>query len=149
MSTWRAKALELFPDMRSAIQSAETVGALWVQLMARFARHYRQIAQAETGESPELMRAICLYAVWCTRSKSFAIREPAYIGFFQHMQSVLRIKPQMRKQIISDLVANLGLAELEKQSGEIGYSMKPDEVQRFFADAREAENERQRRMRGR
>jgi hypothetical protein len=35
MSKWRARALDLFPEMRAQIQSAESVGALWIDLISR------------------------------------------------------------------------------------------------------------------
>ena len=150
MSRWRAKALELFPDLRSEIQSSESGGSLWIELVVRFQRHYEPPNDGESKESPEFIRAICPYAIWCTRSKSFTIQEPAYIGFYEGLaRFALSCKPQIYKKIIGDLIANVGLAELEKQSGNIGAYMKPDKVEKFFEDARQAENERGRRLRKR
>ena len=82
MSMWRAKALDLFPYLRSDIESAEEVGALWIDLMARFQDHYNS---ERSSEPPEFVRAVCLYAVWCAGSSSLTTKEAAWIELYEYL----------------------------------------------------------------
>jgi hypothetical protein len=148
MNDWRAKALELFPDMRSEIESADRLGRFWVDLSARFQQHYDPKYQDDPTNSAGVIRSICLYAIWCTRSDSFKIQEPALIEFYQGIpRFAIHSKPSIRRRIIEDLVAHLGISELETKSGEMGYSMDTNEKNKFMADVRRAELERQKRSR--
>jgi hypothetical protein len=150
MSDWRAKALELFPDMRPEIESADRVGRFWVDLSARFKQHYDPKYQDDPTNSAGIIGSICLYAIWCTRSDSFKIHEPALTEFYQGVpRFALNCKPSIYKNIIDDLVANLGIDEIEKQSGEIGFYIEPDEKRKFMTDARQADYERRQRSRKR
>jgi len=150
MSQWRAKALELFPDMRPTIEAAESAGGLWIELAGRFKRYYSSLDGQEQKQSPNLIRAICLYAIWCTRSDSSTTREAAWIEFYEHVpRYAFRCKAPTYKRIIEDLVANIGLAEIEKSSSTFGTYMKPDQLKKFMADARLADRESQRRSRKR
>jgi hypothetical protein len=143
MSQWRAKALELFPDMRSTIEAAESVGALWIELAVRFQRYYSSLDGPEQQESHELIRAICLYAIWCARSDSSTAREAAWIEFYENVpRYAFRCKADTYKKIIEDLVANVGLAEIEKFPA-FGAYMKPDQLKKFMGDVRQADHERQ------
>jgi hypothetical protein len=138
MSVWRAKALECFPYLRSEIESVDSVGALWIDLIARFQSHY---SSESTGELPEFIRAICLYANWCSASKSLGTKEAAWIEFYEYLpKAVLRGPADRCRGIVRDLVANLGLREVEK----MGCSLKPSDLQIFLGAAREAEDERRR-----
>src|SRR6266849_7797744 len=135
MSQWRAKALELFPDMRPTIEAAESIGMLWIELASRFHDYYRSLDDQGGKESPELIRAICLYAIWCTRSKSSATQQAAWIEFYEYLpQYASECKPSIYKKIVEDLVANIGLAEIE-MSPALGAYMKPDQRERFMHDA--------------
>jgi hypothetical protein len=139
-SDWREKALELFPEMRSEIESVNQLGRFWVDLSTRFRYHYLSDAR----DSEKTIRSICLYAIWCTRSESLDIQEPALIEFYQGLpRFAIHSKPSIYKRIIEDLVANLGIAEIEKRSGEIGFYLQADEKKKFLVDTRQAESERQ------
>jgi hypothetical protein len=149
-SDWRAKALELFPDMHSEIESADRLGRFWCDLSARFQQHYDPKYEYDASNTPGIIRSICLYAIWCTKSDSFKIQEPALIEFYQGVpRFAMNCKPSIYKSIIDDLVANLGITELETKSGDIGYSLNTYEKNKFMADARQAELERLRRSRKR
>jgi len=138
MSTWRARALEMFPDMRSQIQSAESVGYFWVDLIWRLKANY---AQDEPKEPPSVVRAICLYAVWCAGSESQATREAACIEFYEYLPKfALECPATGYKRLIRDVLANFGLAEIEQ----MGVSLDAADLKRFLADARQAEEERRR-----
>ena len=140
MSKWRARALELFPDMRTEVESAGSVGALWIELIMRLHHHYD--AYEATRDSPSLFRAICLYATWCKGSDSPKTQEAAAIEFYLYLpRFALRCSDSVYKRFIQDLIANLPLKEIE----EMGSSLQPDDLKRFLADVRQAEDERRRR----
>jgi hypothetical protein len=150
MSAWRAKALELFPSLRCEVEAAKTVGFLWIELVSRFQRCYdSEMAVAQNG-STELLRSICLYAIWCTRSDSFATQEAALIQFYEGIpRFAIQSESSRYKRIVADLIQNLGLAEIEKSAGTTAIALRSDELKKFLADARQAENERQKRLRKR
>jgi hypothetical protein len=140
MSKWRAKALELFPDMRSEIQSAESIGRLWIELMARFERYYGP-ASNQTKEPSSQVRATALYASWCSRSESLEVQEPAHIEFYEYLpRFALQCSDANFKRIIRDLVRTLGIAEIEK----MGCSLKAGDLKRFLATAKDLEEEARR-----
>jgi len=142
MDDWRAKALQLFPNMHSEIRSAESVGTFWIELASRFHRHYDN---ASGKGSPKLIRAIYLYAIWCTRSKSPDTQQAAWIEFYENLpRFALQCEPTIYKAILRDLVANIGMDEIEKSAGTIGAYMKPGQIDKFLEDARFANQERQR-----
>ena len=140
MSKWRAKALELFPDMRTEVESADSVGALGIELIMRLLCHYN--ADAATGDRPNLFRAICLYATWCKGSDSPKTQEVAAIEFYFGLPRFALLCPDsVYKRFIQDLTANLPLKEIE----EMGSSLQPGDLKKFLADVRQAEDERRRR----
>ena len=146
MSKWRARALDLFPDMRTDIQSAESVGRLWIELILRLERHYSAHPYVATQDSPNLFRAICLYATWCKGSDSPETRQAAAINFdFQLPRFALQRPASVYKRFIQELTANLPLMEIEKMGG----SLQPSDMKRFLADVRQAEDERRERSRKR
>jgi hypothetical protein len=150
LSRWRAKALELFPEMRSEIQTAETVGAVWVTLAFRFQGSYDAEQSTDEMERRKLIRNICLYAVWCTRSKSFDAQQAAWISFYEGLPKfAIRCEPSIYKKIVRELIENLGIEEIERSAGTITAYMTSAESKKFLADVRQAEQERQKRSRKR
>jgi hypothetical protein len=150
MDDWRERALQLFPEMHSEIQSAESVGTLWIELASRFHRHYGKSSGEGRDGSPKLIRAICLYAIWCTRSDFPDTQQAAWIEFYENLpRFALQCEPTKYKAIVNDLVANIGIDEIEKSAGTIGAYMKPGQIDKFLADARLANQERQRNSRKR
>jgi hypothetical protein len=146
VSKWRARALDLFPDMRTDIQSAESVGRLWIELILRLERHYSADPYAATKDPPNLFRATCLYATWCKGSDSPETREAAAINFyFQLPRFALQRPASFYKRFIQELIANLPLMEIEMMGG----SLQPSDMKRFLADVRQAEDERRQRSRKR
>ena len=131
--------------MRSEIQSAESVGYLWCDLSLRFRCHYDP-EFSEEQKSPKLINAICLYAIWCTRSKSYKTQEPPRIEFYEYLPSfAFECTGLIYKTILRDLIANIGMTEIHK----MGAVLRPPELKKFLADAQQAEDERQRRSRKR
>jgi hypothetical protein len=146
VSKWRARALELFPDMRTDIQSAESVGRLWTELILRLERHYSAHPNLATQDSPNLIRAICLYAAWCKGSDSAETREAAAINFYFELPRFALQRPaSVYQRFIQELIENLPVMEIEKMGG----ALQPSDLKRFLADARQAEDERRQRSRKR
>jgi hypothetical protein len=144
VSDWRVRALELFPDLRPDIQAAKSVGSFWCELCSRFDTHYEHCGIGET-ESPELIRAIYLYATWCTRAESVDVFNAATIGFYEHVSwHALRCAPSIYELIIEDLVTNIGLPEIKSMAGTFGYLIESDELDRFLADCEKADRDLQR-----
>jgi hypothetical protein len=140
MSAWRARALELFPSLTSEIEAADSVVALWVELSAQSCSYY--VRQAHTSEAPalNLIRSICLYAVWCTRSPSLDVQQAAWIEFYEELPHfAMHAKPETRRRIVKDLVENLGIEEIERTAGTMGGRLTPDQLKTFLRDARQAE----------
>jgi len=105
MSKWRARALDLFPEMRAQIQSAESVGALWIDLISRLRCHYNSEPTATPGESPKLFRAICVYAIWCTGSDSRETQQAVEIKFYFYLpQFALRCPDPAYRRFIRELI---------------------------------------------
>ena len=147
MEEWRKRALELFPYMEPEIRASESVGRFWIELVCRFHRHYK--ANVRTDEdSTNLIRAICLYAIWCTRSESQETREAALIEFYEGLPKfAIQCPPPIYRTIVKDLVLNLGIGEIEGLAGTIGAFMESGQLQKFLADARTEDTNRQMRSR--
>jgi hypothetical protein len=134
--------------MRPEIHSANSLGEFWIELSARFRSYYAVHDERKSAESSSIIRASCLYAIWCARSESIEVRQPALIEFYQRLpRFAVHCNPSNYKRIVDDLVSHLGIAELEKESGEIGFCLKADQKKKFMADLRQAEAERQMRSR--
>jgi hypothetical protein len=119
------------------IEAAESVGGLWIELMARVHQHY-----GSGIDSPEFIRAVCMYAIWCDRSQSQQTQEAAWIEFYEYFPKFALkwcTEPVYRK-IVADLVSNIGIAEIEK----MGCSLEPADLDKFMADTRQADNHRKR-----
>lgn len=143
MSTWRGRALEVFPELRQQVEHAESIGMLWIELHMRFCEAYRK---PETQESLEFVRRICLYAIWCSRSESQKVREPAFIEFYEQVPAyALSTEPPVRERILRDLLANLGMAEIQK----MGINLTESERKKFFDYVAKLQKERELRTRKR
>jgi hypothetical protein len=81
LSTWRARAISLFPELHPQLESADSISALWIELRFRLEHHYRD----NPTESPSLFRSICLYAIWCVASPSQAVQDAAAIEFYCYL----------------------------------------------------------------
>jgi hypothetical protein len=60
MSPWRQKAVELFPELVTRFEDADTPYLLWFQLLDAFVRAYEQTPRDES-----LIRRIYQYSDWC------------------------------------------------------------------------------------
>jgi hypothetical protein len=147
LNVWRAKALELFPQLRPEVEAAENVGSLWIELACRFQNYYSSGIEAEE-DSSKLIRAVCLYAIWCIRSDSHDTQQAALIEFYEVIpRFAISCTAFIYKRILNDLIQNLGIEEIERSAGTIGGNMNPGELKKFLADVRQADYERQKRSR--
>jgi hypothetical protein len=148
MSKWRAKALQLFPDLRLEIQTSNTVGALWVELNSRLQSFYGNSVNDDDEHPPTLIRNICLYAVWCRDSESFKVGEAAGIDFYEQLpRFALGCKPPIYHRIIRDVVFSIGRAEVELAARTASAYMKPGDIEKFLEDVKQADISRQRKLR--
>jgi hypothetical protein len=146
MSKWRAKALECFPAMRTEIEATESIANLWVELIARLHGHYRSGIQENPNEPTEYVRAVCMYAIWCSKSESPRTQDAAFIEFYEYFpRFALQCPEPTYWKIVSDLLSNLGMAEVEK----MGAILKDADRERFLADARRSDHDRTRKSRKR
>jgi hypothetical protein len=142
MSKWRAQALEFFPAMRMEIEATESIANLWIALIARLHSHYRCSFQENPAESSEFVRAVCMYAIWCSRSESPGTQDAALVEFYEYFPKfALQCPEPVYRNILTDLVSNLGMAEVEK----MGLILNASDLRRFLADARQADVDRKRR----
>ena len=147
MSAWRARALELFPDMRATIQGADSAGMLWIELCFRFEDHYKNPDISQ--ESPDLIHNLYLYAVWCTRSSSDEVSNAATIGFYEHVaRFAFSCEASKYQLVIHDLVANIGLPEILRLP--FAYPIERHQYETFLTNCVEVDRDlRQRRKKGR
>jgi hypothetical protein len=133
---WRAKAHQLFPTLKVEIDSSDSPTMLWIELAFRFRDYYLRPASPKQMERPDFVRSICLYAVWCTKSGPPEAREPAAINFYEDLSRfAIQSGREVRELILSDLIVNLGLPEVEDMAKISGPLVGSEELKRFVADA--------------
>jgi hypothetical protein len=125
--------------------SAQSVGTLWIELASRFHHHYGNSFGEAHEDSPTLTRAICLYAIWCSRSEFHDTQQAAWIEFYENLpRFALQCHPTVYKAILNDMVASMGIEEIENSAATIDAYMKAGQIEKFLADARQTNQERQR-----
>jgi len=135
MSEWRERALELFPDIRTDIEKAESVGMLWIELESRFNSHYDRLSKGHVQESSQVIRAIYHYAIWCSRAESDRTFNAATLGFYEHVTfHAFRSDPSTYEHIVKDLVCNLGLPEIKRMRWAFAALIEPHQLEKFMAD---------------
>jgi hypothetical protein len=89
MATWRRKALELFPDLRTTVESPETsVMLLFFDLCGEVRRAHRD------NDEPRL-RAIYTFAEWCAHQPRKELWNAAALGFYEHVFD----EPSLREKV--------------------------------------------------
>lgn len=106
MSTWRRKAIELFPDLRNEIQHGEaTIYTVFFALLPRCRQAHRE------GNTAELEK-IYGYAEWCLRQKAKDIWNAAGVSFYEHLGDSQETLQEMRNWVRPDVFATVeGLLE--------------------------------------
>jgi len=145
MSLWQAKALQAFPELRPAIERADSLGALWIEIFLRFTAQY-DCSQTESTDPSTLVRRTYMYAIWCASAKDWHTRAAVAMGFFEDLASfAFRSSKVVYDHIIEDLAANLGIPMIKQHSGDLGHFLTKDQLQKFSQDVEEAARRRQRR----
>jgi hypothetical protein len=118
MSTWRRKALELFPDLRNEIQHGEaTIYTVFFVLRPRC--HRAHLAQ----DVAELQK-IYDYAEWCFRQKAKDLWNAAGVAFYEHLGDEAATRDEMHLWVKRDIFDDV--------AGLLEYMMKQDD----FANVR-------------
>jgi hypothetical protein len=144
MSKWRAKALELFPDLRPAIQTVATPGELWYKLSLRLQTHYSSVSPPET--SLDFVRKVHMYALWCHSAADWHTRADAEMGFFEEIVPfAIRSGKSVYNRIVEDLVAYIGVPTIKNNAASFGYGLSPEKLDQFLKAVDEAAKRRARR----
>ncbi len=123
--------------MRFEIESADSLTELWIELTSRFESHYTSPAST-TITASDFIRRVYLYGMWCSAAEDWRAREVAYIGFFESIAPfAIRSGKSEYSRIVEDLVANLGMPEIKRRAGNLGYSLSSAQLQQLLKDAEE------------
>jgi len=120
MSTWRRKAIELFPDLRPEIESRElTIYQVFFELLPRCREAH------DRNDISELER-IYGFADWCASQKAKDLWNAAGVAFYEHLADSNRtldalphwVRRPIFEEIAGLLEARVGaerVAELRRQ----------------------------------
>ena len=107
MSAWRKVAIEKLPEFRESIESAETPGMLWIDLLLKFEDAYREPADQD------LAHRIYEYAGWCLAgSNNQDIQTSAALHFYEHLPTNEKIRRDMANHLTREEF--FGLKEIFK-----------------------------------
>ncbi len=102
MSTWRRNALQLFPDLRPSLESADiTVMQFFFELSGEARRAHR------AGDDARL-HAIYSFAEWCAREPAKELWNAAGVGFYEHVFDEPNIRERVAPWLPDDVRANHG-----------------------------------------
>jgi len=89
MSTWRRKAIDLFPELRHEFEQADaTIYQVFVELLPRVRDAH------DRGDTGELER-IYGFASWCYRQKAEELWNAAAVAFYEHLVDSRRTLEQI------------------------------------------------------
>ncbi len=93
MSTWRRKALELFPDIRNEIQHGDTtIYTVFFHLLPRCREAHQLHHQDE-------LKKIYGYAQWCFEQKSKDLWNAAGVAFYEHLGDYGETRDEMHRWV--------------------------------------------------
>lgn len=124
MSTWRRKAIELFPDLRDEFQAPDaTIYTVFFELLPR-------CVQAHAEGNTEELEKIYGCATWCARQKEEDLWNAAGVAFYEHIidcreavQAFHRwVEPDVFRDVSSLLELQMGEERFEKLKSD--YEMK-------------------------
>ena len=119
MSVWRRKALEAFPESRTAIQSCDSPVALWIELEDGF-------DSALKNSDPEAASRFFEFARWCRKdSKNEDVATAAWTVFYEHLPK--------RKRSWSLVAALITSSEFHELSEAFQYLASEHEFEEFVA----------------
>jgi 16S rRNA A1518/A1519 N6-dimethyltransferase RsmA/KsgA/DIM1 with predicted DNA glycosylase/AP lyase activity len=101
MSTWRRKAIELFPDLQKEFeQPRATIYSVFFELLPRV-----HLAH-ELGDEEELRR-IYGFAAWCFQQKSKDLWNSAGVVFYEHLVDRRTTRDEIPRWLAPDQFADL------------------------------------------
>jgi hypothetical protein len=145
MSKWRAKALELFPNMRSTIQTAATLDELWIELSARLQEHYSSPRVPEPEASADFARNVHIYALWCHNAADWHVKAAAGMFFEGIVLLAIRSGKSVYDRIVEHLVAYIGVPTIKNNAVSFGYSLSQERLEHFLGRVDEVAKSRARR----
>ena len=138
MSEWRRKAIDLFPQRRAAIEKAESVGLLWVDLSLDFFGIYHQSSSDEAS----FVFAVYRYLQWCMQSRDTDTYNAACIGFAEELASfAVRQDEATYRQITRDIASHFDHLEIRKLAPCLAIPLGPGRIDKFLADIAQAQHE--------
>jgi hypothetical protein len=145
MSKWRAKALELFPEIRIAIQTSATPGELWIELEAQLHTHYSEEPVPLTEGSSDFPNKVYLYALWCHNAADWHAKEVAGMFFESIIPFAIRSGKSIYATVVEDLVACIGVPTIKNNAASFGYSLSPGQLEHFLNEVDQIAKRRARR----
>ena len=110
MSTWRKRALELFPDLRPELEAHDaTIYSVFFELLPRCQEAH------DRGDLEELAK-IYGFAEWCYRQKAKDLWNAAAVAFYEHLgdsETTLRAMPKWVKPDIFAEIQPLLAAQMD------------------------------------
>jgi hypothetical protein len=101
VSTWRKRALELFPDLRSEIEPHDaTIYTVFFELLPRVQEAH------DRGDTDELTK-IYGFAEWCFRQKAKDLWNAAGVAFYEHLGDSNTTLRAMPKWVKPDIFAEI------------------------------------------
>jgi hypothetical protein len=146
MSKWRAKALELFPELGNKIQRTGTLGELWIELSADLHAYYTSSLPLTPEKPASFARNVHSYALWCHGAADWRSREAAHIEFFEGIVPfAIRSGKLTYDRIVEDLVAYIGVPTIKNNAVSFGYSLSAEQLTDFLNKVDQSAKHRARR----
>jgi hypothetical protein len=129
LEDWRAKALELFPDLADLIAEETAAMGLWIELYVMFVRTYDEVPLDE-----DFVGKVYEYAAWCFAQPSTgsAATDPssaAAVGFIEDIPT--------NKRISEDLHRWMSVESFDGFENLFRYMLSDEEYEKFAAGFRE------------
>jgi hypothetical protein len=146
MSKWRARAIQLFPELQPEIQRSATIGELWIELSAKLHSHYTTSSESTAESCVTFARNVHLYALWCHGAADWRTKEAAGIEFFESIvRFAIRSGKLVYQRIVDDLVDYIGVPTIKNNAVSFGYGLSPGQLENFLRQVDEAARRRARR----
>lgn len=101
MSTWKRKAIEIFPDLRYEFESPETsIYSVFFELLPR-------VREAHQRQDNIELQKIYDYAEWCFRQQAQELWNAAAVAFYEHLVDEKTTRDQIPIWIKPDIFHEL------------------------------------------
>ena len=117
MSTWRRKAIEFFPEMKSFIEQSDTPGCLWLEI-------YSLLKSAVEESNDSFIQNVLKYLTWCTSDaaghSSNNIHQAVSCGFLEDIGNNKKLWPYFNQWF--------NKAQFEQYKMVLSYGFSPDKT---------------------